>query len=911
MGIFEFSRPDNYSKISEEWQIFESVFPDTGAFKYISEKKTVYLDDNTYHILRLEKSNSDGSMPEKEFFDLLRAITVEPIYNKRHVYNYRKGPESFWIKLCMIEKDGRWLGFIKDMTATMQEKIFSESFCILDSVTKLNNREAFLEELRILSETRNIKTGCLATFHINGINQLNNILGLDNSKKCILCAARTISHFISDDIIIGSTPYHEFLVFFKNKTENQSLEIMKQICNAVHEMTVTDDFGEALIPGSDAHLSLNCGYSIYPDDSEDFNILVNYSGFALFEILENTTGMIKKFERHAYEKEKEYYTDAQIFCKIIDDNLFEYHMQPIVDAKTGIVFGYEALMRTTGNKYLNPVQMLEIARKQKRLYDIEKKTFFNVMKILSDNIEMFKDKKLFINSIPDHLLNDEDFAELYRLYGKLIEKTVIEITEQADISEEFLKKLNKRKSLSGFKLAFDDYGTGYSNTANLIRCEPEFIKIDRSLIMNIDTDPKKRQLVGSVVTFAENNGIMTLAEGIETSEELSTVINLGVDLIQGYYTSRPKPFILYEISREVRDEILHANSSRNHSPQPLCITEGLGVLELESVDSEAYNEILIRRSNVKICGITGNEFNTGIYIDSGIECVITIKDVFINRGYGKPGISIGENSNLTLIAEGENVFKCMGIYVPASSSLTIMGEGNISIITDEDNPYGIGGSINDSYGNISVDMSGSLSINVNGMNTVAIGGGQNETGSVINLVSGNVKIQNTGKSCISVGNAEGNALINIGERCRLEIENSSISSVSVGSLRNSAIITSRGSIKIIGSGSNVLGMGVLESGTGNIDITAGDVDINFGAKYAFCIGTNGGNMITRAEKSTINLTAGAVNAIGIGDSAGGGAVTLNENNINIRLNGENIIDIGSPLGTVEKNGNKIISKINY
>lgn len=56
MGIFEFSRPENYSIISEEWQIFESVFPDTGAFKYISEKRTAYLDDNTYRILRLEKS---------------------------------------------------------------------------------------------------------------------------------------------------------------------------------------------------------------------------------------------------------------------------------------------------------------------------------------------------------------------------------------------------------------------------------------------------------------------------------------------------------------------------------------------------------------------------------------------------------------------------------------------------------------------------------------------------------------------------------------------------------------------------------------------------------------------------------------------------------------------------------------
>ncbi|MBQ7046111.1 MAG: EAL domain-containing protein, partial [Oscillospiraceae bacterium] len=397
MGIFDFSRPDNYSKISEEWQIFESIFPDTGAFKYLSSRKEAYLDDNTYRILRVKKESEDGSMPEADFFRLLKKITVEPVYNKRHIYNYRCGNESFWIKLSMVEKNGQWIGFIKDMTSMMQEITFSESFSILNSVTKLNSREAFLEELRILSESKKIKQGYLATFHINGINHLNQILGIDNSKKCISCVARTVSHFMSDDIIIGSTPYYEFLVFFKDKTKEEAISLMKQIADAVHESKVTDDFGEALIPGSDARLSLNCGYCTYPDDSKDFNKLVNYSGFALYEILENTTGMINAFNRKSYEKEKEFFTDAQVFCKIIDENLFEYHLQPIVDARTGVVFGYEALMRTIGNKYLNPFQMLEIAKKQKRTYDIEKKTFFNVMKILHENIDMFKDKKLFIN----------------------------------------------------------------------------------------------------------------------------------------------------------------------------------------------------------------------------------------------------------------------------------------------------------------------------------------------------------------------------------------------------------------------------------------------------------------------------------------------------------------------------------
>lgn len=910
MGIFDFSRPDNYSKISEEWQIFESVFPDTGAFKYLSARKTAYFDDNTYRILRLTKKSEDGSLSENEFFDILKKITVEPVYNKRHIYNYHCGNECFWVKLSMIEKNGQWLGFVKDMTSMMQEISFSESFSILNSVTKLNNREAFLEELRILSETKDIKQGCLATFHINGINQMNKILGIDNSKKCISCVSRTVSHFISDDIIIGSTPYYEFLVFFKNKTEQESIELIKQIADAVHETKVTDDFGEALIPGSDERLSLNCGYCMYPEDSQDFNKLVNYSGFALYEILENTTGMVKRFEQKTYEKEREFYTDAQIFCKIIDDNLFEYHLQPIVDAKTGVVYGYEALMRTTGNKYLNPFQMLEIAKKQKRTYDIEKKTFFNVMKILSDNIEMFEDKKLFINSIPDHMLNDSDFNNLYDRYGELMDKVVIEITEQADLSDAFLEKLNRRREKTGFKIAFDDYGTGYSNTANLIRYNPEYIKIDRSLITDIDRDTKKQQLVAAVAGFAEGNDIKILAEGIETSSELSTVINLGVDLIQGYYTSRPKPFILYEISKDVKDEIINVNAQIGNVSQPFCVADETDSIRLENVDGKVYSDILVRRSSVSING-EGCVFDMGISVDADISCVMTIENVHIKRRKESPAISLGENSSLTLIVNGENEFESIGIYVPETANLTLKGTGTLKITSDEDNPYAIGADIYSSYGNIAVDMDGKLIIDVNGISTVGIGGGCNPAESKITLESGNIIISNSGKSCVSVGNAEGNAVIEIGEKCLVEIENSSIDNVSIGSIRNSASITSKGKVKITGSGSNVLGMGVLENGTGMIDIREGSVDINFGAKHASCIGTNGGAMETHAENSVIMLAAGGVNATGIGDHTGGGTVTLNDNHINIKLNGEKTIDIGSPMGTVVKNGNKIVSQINH
>lgn len=907
MGIFEFTRPDKYNKVSEEWQIFESIFPDTGAFKYLPDRKNVYLDDNTYRILRIEKNTEDGSMPESDFFKILRKITVEPVYNKRHIYNYRCGNESFWIKLSMIEKEGQWIGFIKDMTSMMQEINFSESFSVLNSVTKLKNREAFLEELRILAETKRIDYGCLATFHINGINQMNKILGIDNSKKCISCVSRTISHFASEDIIVGSTPYYEFLVYFNNKTEEQSIELITQIAEAVRSAKVTDDFGEALIPGSDSSLSLNCGYCLYPEDSMDFNKLVNYSGFALYEVLENVTGMIKKFDPNAYEKEREFYTDAQIFCKIVDDNLFEYHMQPIVNASSGTVYGYEALMRTTGNKYLNPFQMLEIAKKQKRTYDIERKTFFNVMKILSDNADVFRDKKLFINSIPDHMLNDADFAELYHVYGGLMDKVVIEITEQADLTDNFLDTLNRRREKTGLEIAFDDYGTGYSNNVNLIRYNPEYIKIDRSLITNIDKDIKKKQLFRGIISFAKENGIKTLAEGIETSAELMCVIDLGVDLIQGYYTSRPKPFILYEISKEVKDEIVNVNALKNHTPHPFYVTENMSLINLDRIDGAMYSEILVRRNNVTIEGGSG-VFKTGIVIDSGVECTMTLRDIHIKSRREHPVIQLKEDASLKLCLEGKNVFEGSGILVPESAALIIKGEGDLKIVSDEDHPCCIGNAFGE-YGSICVDITGSLTLNINGINTVAIGGESNPSRNKIKLTSGNISICNTGKYCVSVGDVEGNAVIEIGKDCCLDIENSSIDNISVGSMKGSVSVISNGNIKIIGSGNNIVGIGVLERGTGIIDIRDGEVSVNFGAKNACCIGTTDGSTVIRVENSEIVLSAGGDNIVGIGDSEGGGTVSLSGNKVSIKLKGDAVRDIGSPMGTVVKNDNEINIKM--
>lgn len=249
------------------------------------------------------------------------------------------------------------------------------------------------------------------------------------------------------------------------------------------------------------------------------------------------------------------------FNALVEKNLFIYHFQPIVNAHTGEIFAYEALMRTDPSIGMNPMQVLDTAEAYQRLYDIERATMFNVMERYDSEIEYFMGRKVFINSIPGYFLNQKDAKTLSEKYSHLMSHFVFEITEQNAVSEEELDTIRHfGNELNYNQIAIDDYGTGHSNIVNLLRYTPQIIKIDRYLITDIQKDVNKQMFVKSTIEFARMNNIKVLAEGVETSEELQTVIRFGVDYIQGYYTGRPQFEPLAEIAESIREEIISANA---------------------------------------------------------------------------------------------------------------------------------------------------------------------------------------------------------------------------------------------------------------------------------------------------------------------------------------------------------------
>lgn len=165
-------------------------------------------------------------------------------------------------------------------------------------------------------------------------------------------------------------------------------------------------------------------------------------------------------------------------------------------------------MRSGEEFRLSPLTILSHAEALDRLQDVEKCTMFNTLRFAKENQSLLAGKLLFINSIPACTLPDADFEQLYQLYGDIMQNIVVEFTEQTEASSSQLKTLLERSQRCGFKVAIDDYGTGYSNISNLLTFMPNVVKIDRSLIMNIHKDKRKKHFTRNIIDYAHDNNFM-------------------------------------------------------------------------------------------------------------------------------------------------------------------------------------------------------------------------------------------------------------------------------------------------------------------------------------------------------------------------------------------------------------------
>jgi len=212
--------------------------------------------------------------------------------------------------------------------------------------------------------------------------------------------------------------------------------------------------------------------------------------------------------------------------------------QPIVSWSTRTVLAYEALVRTTEPSLKNPAELIAAGERLDRLPEMGRRIRSKVAEAAA---EAPADALLFVNLHPLDL-NDEELLGPQSPLSKIASRVVLEVTERSSLDGigGLAAKLVALRGL-GFRIAVDDLGAGYSGLSSFSTLEPEFVKLDMSLVRGVDASPKKKSVVSAMVRLCTQElGMKVISEGIETPTERDSLVAAGCDLLQGYLFARPE-----------------------------------------------------------------------------------------------------------------------------------------------------------------------------------------------------------------------------------------------------------------------------------------------------------------------------------------------------------------------------------
>lgn len=397
-----------------------------------------------------------------------------------------------------------------------------------ERLTKLLNRSSFEEDEKRLNHP------VLFLIDIDGFRHINNFYGVE----------------------AGNLILQEFAVRLKG--------LIPEDLNAKIYKLGGDDFGVLFEHNPGFDLKVIAEMMIVEIEKKDFmyqdyNISVSISIGISRErpLLEKADMVLHYLERYTRVKYREYSEELSlhknisenmrvlnILKKAISKDAVVSYFQPIVNNQTGRIEKYECLVRVIdeGGNVLPPSSFLQVAKGAKLYGEITKK-------MIERGVAAFKDKEYeFSLNLSVEDINDREIEEFMTMIleknPEMACRTTFEIIESEgienyEIVRDFIQKVKKY----GCKIAIDDFGAGYSNFGHTMQLNIDYLKIDASLIKEIDKNEKSQILTETIVNYAKRLGIKTIAEYVHSEEVHKKVKALGVDYSQGYYIGAPQPTI--------------------------------------------------------------------------------------------------------------------------------------------------------------------------------------------------------------------------------------------------------------------------------------------------------------------------------------------------------------------------------
>ena len=471
----------------------------------------------------------------KEFFNnLWKTITNKEIF-KDVIVNKKKNGLVYYVDTTIIpildenKNIEEFIAIRHDITKVYeQKKLIEEQF--IDELTLLPNRQKLLKDLK------DSKIQKIAMININSFRDINNFYGFEAGDLVLKKFSQILLDKISTNINLDlyRVANDVFAICTKNK---DNLKEIRDICTNIIEYF---SLHPILINNNSFYLSISIGVARNCKDSAVQNNLLSKAEYALRIAKKRDISILFLDENiELYNKLKENKKlIEELKNALISNNLLIYGQKLINNISKKEK--YEILMRVKleDGSILTPYSFLKEAKKAKLYLGMTRM-------LVKKACEYFKGKDIDFNLN----LTLEDIKDQYTMdfIVNAMEKTntakqiTFEIVESEGI-ESFTEVSNfiKKAKKLGCKIAIDDFGTGYSNFEYIIKLDVDYIKIDGSLIKNINTDNNLYLTVQTIVGFAKALKIKTVAEFVHNEEVLNCVKNLDIDYSQGFFIDEPK-----------------------------------------------------------------------------------------------------------------------------------------------------------------------------------------------------------------------------------------------------------------------------------------------------------------------------------------------------------------------------------
>ncbi|NOR58067.1 MAG: EAL domain-containing protein, partial [Sulfurimonas sp.] len=413
-----------------------------------------------------------------------------------------------------------------DISELISQRKTLEKYYETDRLTQLGNR------LKLLNDINKSKKPALAIIDIDAFKEINDFYGNEAGDHVIKeVANRLLAHLNKTTALVYRLQSDQFAFFcLEYSTQEKFQRTGTHLINKITNSPIFYEQYEILI-------GVTIGVSF---DKEE-----------LFKNTNICLNMAKKMKRDylvydkSFDKQEEYENNLNWTKKIkkaLDEDRIVAFFQPIYNQHSKKIEKYESLVRMIdiNGEIISPFFFLEISKKAK-LYS--KITMIMIDKAISAAKTL--DYEFSINLTMEDIIN-KDVANYFiqTIYdNKIGHKIVIELVESEGIEnfDEFHLFIKEVKKL-GCKLAIDDFGTGYSNFEYLLKLDVDYIKIDGSLIKEIDKNKNMRLIAQSIVSFAKIANMKTIAEFVSHKEIADAIDDIDVDYLQGYYIGEPISF---------------------------------------------------------------------------------------------------------------------------------------------------------------------------------------------------------------------------------------------------------------------------------------------------------------------------------------------------------------------------------